>query len=70
MSLLDQAASLCQDNIKDEIVLSMLGLNGYEKNLELFELCLLNKCEEALKIYDDIIQNGIQPVQILSLIHI
>ncbi len=66
LSLLDQAASLCQDNIKDEIVLSMLGLNGYEKNLELFELCLLNKCEEALKVYDDIIQNGIQPVQIIS----
>ena len=66
LSLLDQAASLCQDNIKDEIVLSMLGLNGYEKNLELFELCLLNKCEEALKVYDDILQNGIQPVQIIS----
>ncbi len=66
LSLLDQAASLCQDNIKDEIVLSMLGLNGYEKNIELFELCLLNKCEEALKIYDDIIQNGIQPIQIIS----
>ena len=66
LSLLDQAASLCQDNIKDEIVLSMLGLNGYEKNLELFELCLLNKCEDALKVYDDILQNGIQPVQIIS----
>ena len=66
LSLLDQAASLCQDNIKDEIVLNMLGLNGYEKNLELFELCILNKCDEALKVYDDILQNGVQPVQIIS----
>ena len=35
-------------------------------NLELFELCLLNKCEEALKVYDNILQNGVQPVQIIS----
>ena len=66
LSLLDQAASLCQDDIKNETVLNMLGLGGYEKNLELFELCLLNKCEEALKVYDNILQNGVQPVQIIS----
>ena len=40
LSLLDQAASLCNDNIKDEIVLNMLGLNGYENNIKLIELCL------------------------------
>ena len=45
LSLLDQAASLCDDDIKNETVLDMLGLNGYEKNIEIFELCLLNKCE-------------------------
>ena len=66
LSLLDQAASLCKDNIKSETVLNMLGLNGYEKNIELFELCLLNKCSQALKIYDSIIQNGVQPSQIIS----
>ena len=66
LSLLDQAASLCGDNIKEQIVLNMLGLNGYEKNIELFELCLSNQCSEALKVYDDILQNGVQPLQIIS----
>merc|ERR1711991_7279 len=66
LSLLDQAASLCRDDIKEKIVLNMLGLNGYEKNIELFELCLSNQCSEALKVYDDILQNGVQPLQIIS----
>ena len=66
LSLLDQAASLCDDDIKNETVLDMLGLNGYEKNIEIFELCLLNKCSEALKTYDSIIQNGVQPAQVIS----
>ncbi len=66
LSLLDQAASLCRDDIKEKIVLNMLGLNGYEKNIELFELCLSNQCSDALKVYDDIIQNGVQPLQIIS----
>ncbi len=66
LSLLDQAASLCGDDIKEQIVLNMLGLNGYEKNIELFELCLSNQCREALKVYDDILQNGVQPLQIIS----
>ena len=66
LSLLDQAASLCQDDIKDEVVLNMLGLNGYEKNIELIELCLSNNCEKALKLYSEIIHNGIQPIQIIS----
>ena len=66
LSLLDQAASLCGDNIKEQTVLNMLGLNGYEKNIELFELCLSNQCSEALKVYDDILQNGVQPLQIIS----
>ena len=38
LSLLDQAASLCGDNIKEQTVLNMLGLNGYEKNIEFSEL--------------------------------
>ena len=66
LSLLDQAASLCQDDIKEKIVLNMLGLNGYEKNIELFELCLSNQCRDALKVYNDILQNGVQPLQIVS----
>ena len=66
LSLLDQAASLCDDDIKNETVLDMLGLNGYEKNIEIFELCLLNRCSEALKIYDAIIQNGVQPSNVIS----
>ena len=66
LSLLDQAASLCQDDIKEKIVLNMLGLNGYEKNIELFELCLSNQCSEALKVYDEILQNGVQPLHIIS----
>ena len=66
LSLLDQAASLCQDNIKDEVVLNMLGLNGYEKNIHLIELCLSNNCDKALKLYSEIIENGIQPNQIIS----
>ena len=44
----------------------MLGLNGYEKNIELFELCLSNQCSEALKVYDEILQNGVQPLQVIS----
>ncbi len=66
LSLLDQAASLCGDDIKEQTVLNMLGLNGYEKNIELFELCLSNQCSKALKVYDDILQNGVQPLQIIS----
>ncbi len=66
LSLLDQAASLCRDEIKEKIVLNMLGLSGYEKNIELFQLCLSNQCNEALKVYDDILQNGVQPLQIIS----
>ena len=66
LSLLDQAASLCSDDIKNNTVLNMLGLNGYEKNIDLFELCVLNKCSEALKTYDSIIQNGVQPSQVIS----
>ena len=66
LSLLDQAASLCKDRIKNEIVLNMLGLNGYEKNLELVELCLSNNCNKALKVYDEILQNGVAPLQVIS----
>jgi DNA polymerase-3 subunit gamma/tau len=66
LSLLDQAASLCNDNIKDEIVINMLGLNGYENNIKLIELCLLSDCSEALKVYDKILYNGIQPIQLIN----
>ena len=66
LSLLDQAASLCKDRIKNQIVLNMLGLNGYEKNLELVELCLSNNCNKALKVYDEILQNGVAPLQVIS----
>ena len=66
LSLLDQAASLCHDNIKDEIVLNMLGLNGYEKNIKLIELCLISNCGEALKFYDELLDNGIQPIQLIN----
>ena len=64
--MLDQAASLCNDNIKDEIVINMLGLNGYENNIKLIELCLLSDCSEALKVYDKILYNGIQPIQLIN----
>tara|TARA_B110000902_G_scaffold116398_1_gene136532 strand:- start:226 stop:1824 length:1599 start_codon:yes stop_codon:yes gene_type:complete len=66
LSLLDQAASLCHDNIKDQEVLNMLGLNGYENNIKLIEFCLLNNCTEALKIYDELLSNGIQPIQLIN----
>ena len=66
LSLLDRAASLCHDNIKDQIVLNMLGLNGYENNIKLIELCLLSNCSEALKVYDELLNNGIQPIQLIN----
>ena len=66
LSLLDQAASLCQDKIKNQVVLNMLGLNGYDNNIKLVELCLLSKCSEALKVYDEILNNGIQPTQLIN----
>ena len=66
LSLLDQAASLCNDDIKSKKVLNMLGLDGYEKNIQLFELCMQGNCHEALKTYDSIVQNGVQPIQIIS----
>ena len=50
LSLLDQAASLCGDDIKEQTVLPMLGLNGYEKNIELFELCSSNQCLSLIHI--------------------
>jgi len=66
LSLLDQAASLCNEDIKNELVLNMLGLNGYDNNIKLIELCLKNNCSEALKVYDELLHNGIQPVQITT----
>ena len=66
LSLLDQAASLCNEDIKNELVLNMLGLNGYDNNIKLIELCLKNNCSEALKIYEELLHNGIQPVQIIT----
>ena len=66
LSILDQAAALMNNDIKIDTLKEMLGLKGYNEYYKLLNLCLQSDSISALKKYDDFIELGAPPVQIIS----
>ncbi len=66
LSLLDQANALCKSDISENLVLKMLGKVNDEKIANVTHLCLDGNISEAVKSYNEIIQNGADPGFILS----
>ena len=66
LSILDQAAALMNNDIKIDTLKEMLGLKGYNEYYKLLNLCLQSDSISALKKYDDFIELGVPPVQIIS----
>ena len=58
LSLLDQSASISGDNIKSETISFMLGLPSRVSSIEILENIFDSKIENALKIYDNVINHG------------
>ena len=65
LSILDQAAALMNNNINIERLIEMLGLQGYEEFYKLLNLCLKSESVAACKYYDNFIENGVSPIQII-----
>ena len=58
LSLLDQSASISGDDIKSETISFMLGLPSRVSSIEILENIFDSNIENALKIYDNVINNG------------
>ena len=58
LSLLDQSASISGDDIKSETISFMLGLPSRVSSIEILENIFDSNIENALKIYDNIINLG------------
>ena len=58
LSLLDQSASISGDNIKSETISFMLGLPSRVSSIEILENIFDSNVENALKIYDNVINHG------------
>ena len=58
LSLLDQSASISGDDIKSETISFMLGLPSRVSSIEILENIFDSNIENALKIYDNIINHG------------
>ncbi len=58
LSLLDQSASISGDNIKSETISFMLGLPSRVLSIEILENIFDSNIENALKIYDNVINHG------------
>ena len=58
LSLLDQSASISGDNIKSETISFMLGLPSRVSSIEILENIFDSNIENALKIYDNVINHG------------
>ena len=58
LSLLDQAASISGDDIKSETISFMLGLPSRVSSIEILENIFDGNIENALKIYDNVINHG------------
>ena len=58
LSLLDQSASISGDDIKSETISFMLGLPSRVSSIEILENIFDSKIENALKIYDNVINHG------------
>ena len=58
LSLLDQSASISGDDIKSETISFMLGLPSRISSIEILENIFDSNIENALKIYDNVINHG------------
>ena len=58
LSLLDQSASISGDDIKSETISFMLGLPSRVSSIEILENIFDSNIENALKIYDNVINFG------------
>ena len=58
LSLLDQSASISGDDIKSETISFMLGLPSRVSSIEIVENIFDSNIENALKIYDNVINHG------------
>ncbi len=58
LSLLDQSASISGDDIKSETISFMLGLPSRVSSIEILENVFDSNIENALKIYDNVINHG------------
>ena len=58
LSLLDQSASISGDDIKPETISFMLGLPSRVSSIEILENIFDSNIENALKIYDNVINHG------------
>ena len=58
LSLLDQSASISGDDIKSETISFMLGLPSRMSSIEILENIFDSNIENALKIYDNVINHG------------
>ena len=58
LSLLDQSASISGDDIKSETISFMLGLPSRVSSIEILENIFESNIENALKIYDNVINHG------------
>ena len=58
LSLLDQSASISGDDIKSESISFMLGLPSRVSSIEILENIFDSNIENALKIYDNVINHG------------
>ena len=58
LSLLDQSASISGDDIKSETISFMLGLPSRVSSIEILENIFDSNIENALKVYDNVINHG------------
>ena len=58
LSLLDQSASISGDDIKSETISFMLGLPSRVSSIEILENIFDSNIENAIKIYDNVINHG------------
>ena len=58
LSLLDQSASISGDDVKSETISFMLGLPSRVSSIEILENIFDSNIENALKIYDNVINHG------------
>ncbi len=66
LSLLDQAISLSDGHIKDDIVEEMLGLSDRSKSLDLLEAILEGASEKSLNLLQEIYINGTEPIVVIE----
>ncbi len=66
LSILDQAATLMNNNVTSEKLEEMLGLQGYKQYYDLFDHCLSSNANLACDMFDNFVKSGVPPIQIIS----